>query len=194
MSFSPNSARPPRCSARRRERSRVNPAGLARLLLALLLLAGSFARAEERSLSLPDGQTIRYQVVDPLTPQVPSARATAIRILRHLVAGGIDEAAQLSNSPQRRREVLDEYRKSVGEEEFRRVFSQYFFPENKVVAEIALGTRRLVVWDLGEAGNHLGGQFFVETGGGFLIDDLPNEERSRLRQVLESFRRERAAR
>ena len=49
---------------------------------------------------------------------------------------------------------------------------------------------RLLVWDLGEAGNQLAGQYYVEVDGKFFMDDMPNAERSKLQQVLESFRKQ----
>lgn len=121
-----------------------------------------------------------------------SALATARALLAHLAAGKIEQAAALSNAPQRRYEVLRDYRGSVGEEEFKRVFSEYLRPENRVIAEVALGPRRLLVWELGGAKKHLAGQYYVEVDEGvFLMDDLPSEERSKLRHVLETYRKQR---
>ena len=54
--------------------------------------------------------------------------------------------------------------------------------------EAAIGKRRLLVWDLGEAGHQLAGQYFVEVDGRFRMDDVPNEERSKLQRVLEAKR------
>jgi hypothetical protein len=109
-------------------------------------------------------------------------------MLRHLADGNIEEAAALSNAPQRRLEVLRDYRAAVGEEEFKRVFGRYFAAENRLIAEVALGRHRLLVWDLGEAGNRLAGQYYVEVEGKFLLDDVPSQERSELRRVLEGIR------
>ena len=109
-------------------------------------------------------------------------------MLRHLADGNIEEAAALSNAPQRRLEVLRNYRDSVGEEEFKRIFGRYFAPENRLIAEVALGPHRLLVWDLGEAGNRLAGQYYVEVEGRFLLDDVPSRERSELRRMLQEIR------
>jgi len=87
--------------------------------------------------------------------------------------------------------VLRDYRASVGEEEFKRVFAQYSAPENRVIAEVALGQRRLIIWDLGQAAHHLAGQYYVEVDGRFLMDDEPSEERSQLRRVLDGYRKQR---
>ena len=119
-----------------------------------------------------------------------SAYGTAKLLLNHLAAGDIEAAARLSNAPQRRYEVLHDYRAKVGEEEFKRVFGRYFHPENRLVAEYRLGVHRLLIWDLGEVAHHLAGQYYVETEEGkFLMDDVPSEERSRLRQALDSYRK-----
>ena len=119
-----------------------------------------------------------------------SALEAAKQLLRYLADGNIEEAARLSNAPQRRYELLRDYRAKVGEEEFKRVFGQYFHPENRLVAEYRLGTRRLLIWDLGEEAHHLAGQYYVEIEEGkFLMDDVPSEERSRLRQALDSYRK-----
>lgn len=109
-------------------------------------------------------------------------------MLRHLAEGNIEEAAALSNAPRRRFEVLRDYRDAVGEEEFKRVFGRYFTPGNRLIAEVAIGRHRLLVWDLGEAGNQLAGQYYVEVEGKFLMDDVPSRERSRLRRVLDAYR------
>jgi hypothetical protein len=84
---------------------------------------------------------------------------------------------------------LRDYRASVGEDEFKRVFAQYLDPENRIVAEIAIGPHRLIVWDLGAAAHHVAGQYYVEVEGRFLMDDVPSETRSNLRRVLQSYRK-----
>lgn len=142
-------------------------------MLAAALLAASAAFAEER-------------LVD--ASAADSARGTAMLMLRHLAGGNIEEAAALSNAPRRRFEVLRDYRDAVGEDEFKRVFGRYLASENRLIAEVALGRHRLLVWDLGEAREHLAGQYYVEVEGKFLMDDVPSAERSRLRRVLEAYR------
>jgi hypothetical protein len=146
------------------------------------------AQAEERVLELKDGEIVHYKLLDTSATPEASARQTANRVLRHLVDGDIEQAALLSNAPRRRYEVLREYRDSVGEEEFKRVFGRYFAPDNKLVAEVALGEHRLLVWDLGEAGHRLAGQYYVEVEGKFLMDDVPSEKRTQLRRLLEAYR------
>jgi hypothetical protein len=133
------------------------------------------------------GVPAAYTVVQNGVPA--SAQGTAREMLRHLAAGELREAAALSNAPERRYEVLEDYRKAVGDEEFRRVYAQYADPRNRVVQEIALAERRLVIWQLGEAGNHLAGQFFVMQDGRFVTDDVPGEARSQLVQYLRAYRR-----
>ena len=113
-----------------------------------------------------------------------SARATAERILKHLAAGDIDAAAALSNAPERRAQLLRDYRDRVGEAEFRRIFTEY--ASHPVAREVALGERRLVMWDLD---GPLSAQYFVRAGDNFVLDDVPSKERSELRRVLASFRR-----
>jgi hypothetical protein len=140
-----------------------------------LLLAVSPALAQER-------------LVDPSAPD--SARDTALTVLKHLAAGELEQAAALSNAPQRRFEVLRDYRDSVGDEEFKRVFGRFLEPDNRLIAEVAIGPRRLLVWELGEAGRPLAGQFYVEVDGKFLLDDVPSRERAELRRVLRRYRAE----
>lgn len=144
------------------------------------------ALAEERTLELDDGAIIRYQLIAPASAD--SASETAQRMLSLLGEGKIDDAATLSNAPQRRREVLRDYRDAVGEAEFRRVFAQYASPPNRLVAEVVIGERHLLVWDLADAGHRLAGQYFVRAAGEFLLDDVPNEQRSRLQRVLGAYR------
>ena len=117
-----------------------------------------------------------------------SARAAALEMLQHLAEGNLEAAAAMSNAPQRRLEVLRAYREKVGEEEFRRVYSRFFAPENRLIAEVAVGPRRLLVWELADAGRHISGQVYVESGGKFLLDDVPSRERSEVRALLKNYR------
>lgn len=140
-----------------------------------LLLAAAPALAQER-------------LLDPSAPD--SARDTALTVIQHLAAGELEQAAALSNAPKRRFEVLRDYRDSVGEEEFKRIFGRFLAPENRLIAEVAIGPRRLLVWALGEAGGHVAGQFYVAVDGKFVLDDVPSRERDELRRVLRRYRSE----
>lgn len=144
------------------------------------------AFADERALKLADGAEIRYELIEP--GSAASATATADRLLALLAEGKVDEAAALSNAPQRRAEVLRQYRDAVGEAEFRRVFGLYGKPPNRLVAEVVIGERHLLIWDLVQANHRLAGQYFVRSGDGFLLDDSLNEERARLQRVLAAYR------
>lgn len=160
-----------------------------RLALAVLLFAASLALAgEERKLDLGAGQTLSYTLVEP-GDDLPSATATAREILRLLAAGDIDQAAAHSNAPAGRAEVLRDFRDRVGEEEFRRVFERFTAPQNVLLAEVAIGDHRLLVWHLGEPAERLAGQYYVEVAGRFVMDDVPNETRANLRRVLQAYRR-----
>jgi hypothetical protein len=160
-----------------------------RLALAVLLLAVSLAEAgEERKLDLGGGQALRYTLVEP-GDQLASASGTAREILRLLAAGEIAQAAAHSNSPTRRAEVLQEFRDRVGEEEFKRVFARFADPQNLLLAEMAIGAHRLLIWYLSEPAEHLAGQFYVEVEGRFVMDDMPNETRTSLRRVLQAYRK-----
>jgi hypothetical protein len=146
-----------------------------KVLLAALLLAAAPALAQER-------------LLDPSAAD--SARATALTVLKHLAAGELEQAAAWSNAPTRRFEVLRDYRDSVGEEAFKRAFGRFLEPENRLIAEVAIGARRLLVWALGDASGELAGQFYVEVDGKFLLDDVPSRERDELRRVLRRYRAE----
>jgi hypothetical protein len=159
----------------------------ARFLLLAGVLAALPAFAQERALALPNGEELRYRLI---TDSSDSARETAMQLLRHLAAGNIEAAATLSNAPQRRLEVLRDFRQSVGEDEFKRLFGRYFAPQNRILVEAAIGRHRLLVWDLGEANNQLAGQYYVEVDGRFLMDDIPNAERTKLQRVLEAYRKQ----
>src|SRR5688500_3067664 len=139
-----------------------------RAFLFLLMLAASAAVAQQR-------------LLDPDSPE--SARAAAMQVLRLLADGDIDAAAKASNAPERRLEVLRDYRKRVGDDEFKQVFARYL--QTRVVAEVALGPRRLIVWDLGDA---LSGQYFIERDGRFVMDDVPSPARAELARILREFR------
>lgn len=175
------------------------------LLAALLSASAAHAQSEEtRRLQLDGGASVTYALrthpVDAhlalpkaeLTPD--SALNTAKLLNLHLSSGDIEEAALLSNAPRRRFEVLREYRESVGADEFKRVFAQYLNPENRLIAEIAIGQHRLLIWDLRQGATRIAGQYFVEIEGRYLIDDVPNDVRTRLRWVLEAYRSGKIAR
>jgi len=142
-----------------------------RPLLVAALLAAAPALAQER-------------LVAPSAPD--SARDTARTVLKHLAEGDIEHAAALSNAPPQRLDLLRGYRDSVGEDEFRRLFSRFLAPDNRLIAEVAIGPRRLLVWEL--ADSQLAGQFYIEVDGKFLLDDVPSRERAQLRGVLRRYR------
>ena len=144
----------------------------ARVVIISALVAGCAA--------LPPRELPAYrEVVDA----ADSARPTAERILQHLAAGDIDAAAALSNAPEQRARVLRAYRDRVGEAEFRRIFAEY--ASRPLVREIAIGDRRLLIWDIGK---QVSGQYFVRVGENFVMDDVPSEARTELRRVLNSYR------
>ena len=169
------------------------------LLAALLVSAGAQGQAEEtRTLDIDGGAHVTYtlrtypadaHLLRPAAELAPTSALNAAKLLNlHLSTGDIEEAALLSNAPRRRFEVLRDYRDLVGKEEFKRVFAQYLVPENRLLAEIAIGRHSLLIWDLREGATRIAGQYFVEIGGRYLIDDVPNDERTRLRWVLEAYR------
>lgn len=179
-------------------------AAIAWAAFAAALAAGGALRAqteEARTLELEDGGRVAYTLrkhaanahaVRPAAELTPGSALDAAKLLNlHLSTGDIEEAALLSNSPRRRFEVLRDYRQSVGEDEFKRVFAQYFTPENRLIAEIGMGRHRLLIWELRQGSAQpaqLAGQFFVEVEGRYLIDDVPSEVRTNLRRVLDAYR------
>jgi hypothetical protein len=169
------------------------------LVAAFLVAAAAQGQTEEtRTLELDGGTRVSYtlrtysadaHLVRPASELAPTSALNAAKLLNlHLSTGDIEEAALLSNAPRRRFEVLRDYREAVGEEEFKRVFAQYFLPENRLLAEIAIGRHSLLIWDLKEGVTRIAGLFFVEVDGRYLVDDVPNDERTRLRRILEAWR------
>jgi hypothetical protein len=155
------------------------------VLAAALAVAALAAQGEERSIEV-GGKTLRYTLVQSGDP-VPSALSAAREILRLLAEGQIAQAASFSNAPGRRQEVLQDYRASVGEEGFKRIFARY--ARSPVRAEIAIGPHRLIIRDLEDAASSLAGQYYVEVDGRFVMDDVPNETRADLRRILQSYRK-----
>jgi len=177
------------------------------LLAGMLFALTAQAQTEEtRTLTRADGASITYRLrtypadahlLRPDTKPVPtSALESAKLIIFHLSDGDIEGAALLSNAPRRRYEELATFKKTHGEDQFKRVFAEYFDPKNSVAAEIVVDNRSLLIWKLADAAKtktgapafHYAGQFFVEVEGAYLIDDVPNEQRTRLRWVLEAYR------
>jgi len=175
------------------------------LAACLLFAAASHAQTEEaRTLEIDGGAQIAYtlrvypgnaHLARPAGNLAPDTPLNAAKLLNlHLSAGDIEEAALMSNAPRRRFEVLREYREMIGEDEFKRVFTQYFNPETRLIGEIAIDKHRLLLWELkaaakqGAATSAIAGQYFVEIDGRYLVDDVPNDVRTRLRWVLEAYR------
>ena len=166
------------------------------LTLALVPDVAAGQSVEERTFEV-EGETLRYTLrthpadahrFDPAARLSPgSALDTAKLLNQHLTAGEMEDAALLSNSPKRRYAVLKEYQQELGEEEFRRVFAQYFYPENRIAAEIAIGAHTLLIWHLAQTDRYAG-LFFMEIEGRALMDDVPSETRSQLRRLLEAYR------
>src|SRR6185503_327105 len=153
---------------------------------------------ETRTLELTGGGSVSYtlrtfpadaHVARPSAELAPTSALDTARLFHlHLSSGDILEAAVLSNTPRRRFEVLRDYREEVGPEEFKRVFAYYLSPQNRLLAEIAIGQHRLLIWDLKEGATRIAGQYFVELEGRYFIDDVPNDTRTSLRWVLEAYR------
>ena len=150
----------------------------------------------ERRVEL-DGETLHYSmrafapgahVAGPEAGLEPSSALNTARLLnKYLTSGDVEDAALLSNSPRRRFEVLRDYKGSVGEEDFRQVYTQYFDPKNRLVAEVIVDAHSLLVWHLRES-NRYAGQYYVQVEGKVLIDDVPSEARLRLRRILDAIR------
>ncbi|MGE5639597.1 MAG: hypothetical protein ACM30H_05835 [Clostridia bacterium] len=151
------------------------------------------AGAAEQVVDIAGGETIRYETIVPDAASAASALGTARRILRHLAAGDLEDAAVLSNAPKRRFEVLRDYRASVGEEEFKRVFARLLSAERRSVREIAIGPHHLLVWDVRGADRELAAQYYVNVEGRYFMDDVPGETRAQLMRVLRAWREQRAA-
>ena len=144
-----------------------------------------------------NGEKLHYSIrafpvdanrIDPRARLEPgTALDTAKLLYRHLASGAIEDAALLSNSPRRRFEVLQSYKDAVGDDGFKEVFTEYFDPENRVVAEVVMDGHSLLVWHL-KAANRYAGQFYVSIGGKVYFDDTPNPTRQALRRVLEGIR------
>lgn len=144
-----------------------------------------------------NGQTLRYSIhafpvganrIDPAVSLEPvSALDTAKLLNRFLTAGRIEDAALLSNAPRRRFEVFRDYKDSVGAEGFTQVYAEYFYPENRVVAEVSMENHSLLVWHL-RASNRYAGQFYVQIDGKYYVDDRPGPTRDALRGLLEAIR------
>ena len=168
-------------------------------LATLLLALGAHAQTEEtHTLQREDGTSVTYvlrtypadaHLLSPDARPTPTTPLNSAKlIILHLSDGDIEDAALLSNSPRRRYEELRNYRERVGEEEFKRVFAQYLAADNRLIAEIAIDNRSLLIWDLRTGATRIAGQYFVEIDGSYLIDDVPNEQRTHLRWVLEAYR------
>ena len=144
-----------------------------------------------------DGETLHYSIrafppdaqkVDPAAELEPTTALNTAKLLSlHLTAGKVEDAAMLSTAPRRRFEVLRDYQGAVGDEDFKQVYSQYFQPQNRLVAEVLMGPHSLLVWHLRE-NDRYAGQYYVQVEGKVFMDDMPSIERFRLRQILEAIR------
>lgn len=143
------------------------------------------------------GETLHYSIrafrpdahlADPSARLEPTSALNTARLLnRYLTSGAVEDAAMLSNAPRRRFEVLQDYKSAVGDDGFRQVYAQYFTPQNRLAAEVAMGGHSLLVWHLRE-GDRYAGQYYVRVEDKVLMDDVPSEARLRLRRILEAIR------
>jgi len=170
----------------------------ASLAAAMLFAATLHAQTEEkRTLQVDGGALVAYtlrshpadaHLARPAKELAPDSALNTARLLNlHLSAGDIEEAALLSNSPRRRFEEFRAFQQAYGEAEFKRVFTEYFDPENRLVGEIVIGPHSLLIWHQKQV-SRFAGQFFVDVGGKYLVDDVPNDTRTQLRWVLEAYR------
>ncbi|CAM9849480.1 unnamed protein product, partial [Phaeothamnion confervicola] len=144
-----------------------------------------------------DGETVHYSIrafppgahlADPAVQLEPASALNTARLLnRYLTSGAVEDAAMLSNAPRRRYEVLHDYKSAVGDDGFKQVYAQYFTPQNRLAAEVALGGHSLLVWHQRE-GDRYAGQYYVQVEDKVLVDDVPSEARFRLRRILEAIR------
>jgi hypothetical protein len=173
--------------------------GAALLLALALALAPLWASSEERFLllQLDSGQSLGFRLLNhppdahlleaekPLEPR--SALETAKLVTRYLSEGRVEDAAQLSNYPKARYERMRESFEGWSEEDFRNTYGRYFASENRIVAEVAIGDHRLLLWHLKEI-DHMAAFYLVNIEGRLLMDDVPNPTRTNLRRVLEAYR------
>jgi hypothetical protein len=171
---------------------------LAALAAGLIFSAGLHAQNEEaRTLQIEGGAVIAYTLraypagarLDTLEKELAptSALATSSLLKLHLMNGKIEDAALLSNAPRRRFEEFHKFQQTYGDEEFKRVFSEYYDPKNRLRAEIVIGAHSLLVWEQASPPN-VAGQYFVNIDGRVFMDDVPNDTRTQLRWVLEAYR------
>jgi len=121
----------------------------------------------------------------PLEPR--SALATAKLVTRYLSEGRIEDASLLSNAPKARYQLMQESFEGWTQDDFRNTYARYFDAENRIVAEVAMGEHRLLIWHLRDQ-DHLAAFYLVEADGRLLLDDVPNATRANLRRVLEAYR------
>jgi hypothetical protein len=144
-----------------------------------------------------DGETLHFSIrtfapgahlPDAETQLEPTSALNTARLLnQYLTAGKVEDAAMLSTAPRRRFEVLRDYKSAVGEEDFRQVYSRYFEPGHRLVAEVVMGAHSLLVWRL-PGNDRYAGQYYRQVEGKVLMDDAPSEARLRLRRILEAIR------
>ena len=110
------------------------------------------------------------------------------------LVGALAFTTTVAQAERSRFEELANFKNTYGDEEFKRVFAEYFDAKNSLVAEIVIGDRSLLIWQLsvpsksGTPTPYYAGQYFVAVDGRVLVDDVPNDVRTQLRWVLEAYR------
>lgn len=168
----------------------------AALLLSVAAVGAGAQPLADHSIEVA-GETLHFTIrgfppnaqhVEPDTPLEPTSALNTAKLLnRFMTAGRLEDAALLSNAPRRRFEVLREYRQAVGEEGFRQVYTEYFLPENRLVAEVTMAGHSLLVWHL-KSRDRYAGQYYVRVEGKMLMDDTPGETRTQLARLLDAIR------
>ena len=158
----------------------------------------AFAQADESPMKelTVDGVKISYKVKLFEPPTVvtmnekmlnqSSAVNCSYLLYSKLAKGDINEAAALSNNAAAVKQDYTLYRERIGDEKFKKMFSNYFGGGLSLRYELTIGTRHMLVihdkeMDMPTA------QFYVDDGKKFIVDEKESKEKDQLGKLFNAL-------
>lgn len=114
-----------------------------------------------------------------------NAVSTSFLFYNYLAAGDLEKASQLATDPKMVKDKWAKYREGIDPEDFKRDMQEYFTTRYLIVAEIVRGEKHMLVVQPPTGREDAGGQIYVKTNTGFMLDERwDSEDATLLGKVL----------
>lgn len=108
---------------------------------------------------------------------------TSLSLYRALASADISTAAAMSNDRQRTYEKYERYLERLGPAEFKKMFGGYFVGGASYTHELSIGDHHMLLVE-DPTDDTIAAQFYVLTGGKFLIEERSSPERDQLGRLF----------